>query len=250
MFYENNIIICLKKKFLSIKNKGWIKSSFNGWGDCGLTFEKELGLFKNELEIPDFMGIEIKTKNAFKRPYLSLFSSNFDGKYLFNIDDFVTKYGWPDEKIKTSNVFYLIANAKTFVETPSEFKFKLTVNYNLQQVFLEISEKNNYNITSLYSWSFDILKEKIDRKLKYMAFVEAKRKLENGSIYFWYDKLSLYCCKNFDTFLSLIENNIITVRFNIGLYTDEKRYGKIHNHGISFQILVKNLNLLFDSMSF
>ena len=74
--------------------------------------------------------------------------------------------------------------------------------------------------------------------------------LNNGSIYFWYDKLRLYCCKNFDTFLSLIENNIITVRFNIGLYTDEKRYGKIHNHGISFQILVKNLNLLFDSMSF
>lgn len=58
----DNNIIKLKKIFDGIANKGWIMSSQKGTSGVGITFEKLIGKNKENFEIPDFEGIEIKTK--------------------------------------------------------------------------------------------------------------------------------------------------------------------------------------------
>ena len=54
----------LNNKFNSIKNMGWIQSIKKGSSGIGLTFEHLIGINENEFEIPDFNGIELKTKRS------------------------------------------------------------------------------------------------------------------------------------------------------------------------------------------
>lgn len=238
----------LREKFNEIKNRGWIESSCNGFGDAGLTFEKELGLFRNELEIPDFDGIEIKTKRDFSRPFICLFNANLDGEYLFNIEEFVRKYGWPDKKIKDSYNFYALLQGDKFNIVGYKWMMKINVNYHLKKVFLEIFGKNGSKSTREYSWSFELLQEKLLRKLKHLAYIKVKRKKVNGVNYFLYDEINFFELKSFDVFLNLLSNGGIKINFNVGVYRDERRYGKIHNHGVAFYIAEDNINALFKQL--
>ena len=69
----DNTFIEIKRKFLEIKNKGWIKSVRNGSTGIGATFEYLLGMEENNLEIPDYNEIEIKTKRNYSKSYTTLF---------------------------------------------------------------------------------------------------------------------------------------------------------------------------------
>lgn len=60
----------LNKKFLDIKKKGWVKSIIDGNSSVGRTFETLLGNSENSLEIPDYNGIEIKTKTSKKNIFV------------------------------------------------------------------------------------------------------------------------------------------------------------------------------------
>lgn len=64
----------LKNKFETIKKLGWIKSIRKGSTGIGATFEKLLGINENSFEIPDFDGIEIKTKRNYSNSFTSLFN--------------------------------------------------------------------------------------------------------------------------------------------------------------------------------
>lgn len=61
----NEQISLLNKKFLEIKKMGWIKSKRKGHTGVGMTFEYLIGTNENNFEIPDFNGIEIKTKRNY-----------------------------------------------------------------------------------------------------------------------------------------------------------------------------------------
>ena len=95
-------------------------------------------------------------------------------------------------------------------------------------------------------WTFDLLKEKLYRKLKNMAFVSAMRKIENDKEYFKYYKLEIYKLKSFDTFINLLKAGIIRVTFKIGVFRSGDKKGKIHDHGTGFDIEEKNLYKLYD----
>ena len=58
--------------------------------------------------------------------------------------------------------------------------------------------------------------------------------------------MKLYKLKDFDTFIDLLNKGIIRVSIKIGVFRDEKRFGKIHDHGTSFGIQEQNLNKLYD----
>ena len=80
----NECINDLKLKFNTINERGWIKASSHGNGNVGITFENELGKERENLPIADYKGIEIKTNlEENGRKYITLFSSNPDGKYIF-----------------------------------------------------------------------------------------------------------------------------------------------------------------------
>ena len=64
----------LKTKFEKIQNMGWIKSCCKGLGGIGNTLEELIGVNRNDFEIPDYFGIEIKTKRAYSISHTCLFS--------------------------------------------------------------------------------------------------------------------------------------------------------------------------------
>lgn len=70
----------LKKEFGEISKKGYIKGIYNSLSSIGRTFENELGLSRSEFSIPDYYGIEIKTRRAYSKSAITLFNAVPDGK--------------------------------------------------------------------------------------------------------------------------------------------------------------------------
>ena len=76
----------LKKEFQKISKKGYIKGIYNNLSSIGRTFETELNLPENEFGVPDYYGIEIKTRRAYSKSYITLFNAVPDGEDLFEIE--------------------------------------------------------------------------------------------------------------------------------------------------------------------
>ena len=97
---EDNIKLLIEK-FEQIKNNGWTISKFKGTGGAGNHFEFLIGKNEDNYSIPDFYGIEIKTKfiNS-TQPYIGLFTAIPYGEDFFEIQRLNSLYGYPDKKIK------------------------------------------------------------------------------------------------------------------------------------------------------
>ena len=93
------------KKFKKIQKRGYIKGMYqNKLNAGGLTLEY---LFDKEIDnkyIPDFKGIELKTKARFSHYPYTLFTLPFDGPKKHEALDIATKYG----KSTFSNTSYFI----------------------------------------------------------------------------------------------------------------------------------------------
>lgn len=224
----------------------WIKSTEKGSAAVGLTLESLLGKEKENFEIPDYHGIEIKCKYSTSENYINLFSAAPDS-YLFEIKRLVNNYGYPSNdfpEYKVLNVSVL-GNRKT--KLPSGYYFKLSVNWKTKQLVLNVYNQNQSLIDCDCSWSFDMLKEKIERKLSSLAFIKAERKWNEieKAVYFKYNEVNFYKLKSFNRFVSLLEMGKIRVMFKIGIYKKGPKKGKIYDHGTSFAIKDCNLEDLF-----
>ena len=236
----------LKKEIQVILNRGWIKGEGKGTSSAGLTFESLIGKTVDNLEIPDYHGIEIKTKYATKHLYMTLFNATPDS-FLFEIKRIHEKYGYPDKKNKNYKVFNVSIYGNTAITISEIYMMKLYVDQNLKQVVLKITDKNNYTTDTLTAWSFEIIHEKLVRKFQYLLFVKTERKWDKGD-YYRYSKAILSKLKDFDEFLKLIESGDIRITFKISVFRSGKRIGQIHDHGTSFDIHEGAINKLFDTV--
>ena len=233
-------------KFYEIKNKGWIKSIRDDFGGIGITFEKLLGIESNELEIPDFGEIEIKTKTSSSNSQTSLFNCVPTGPHYHEVERLKELYGYPDSVLKSSNVLNVELKCNKMVKIKSNFYFMIKINYELKKIYLFIFDKSKSLIEKEVYWDFDILEEKLYRKLKYMAIIIANKKMINGKKYFKYYKMEVLRLKDFETFIKLIEDGVINISFKIGVFRAGKKAGKIHDHGTSFAINEYNINKLYE----
>ena len=122
--------------------------------------------------------------------------------------------------------------------------YRIKVDRTKQLIRLLISNYNTTYIDSSISWSFDYLRDKLYRKLKYLALVYAKSKFIDGEEYFLYNRIAFFKLRGFDSFLDLIENGKIHIQFNArSIYSNGKH--KIHDHGTAFKIHERDVQLLF-----
>lgn len=231
-----------------IKNKvitnEWIESKDKGKGGVGITLESLLQKERENFEIPDYKGIEIKAKYSKRETYITLFSAVPDS-YLFEIKRLVQEYGYPDSQFPQFKVFNLSVYGNRRIKTRNNY-FKLYVDWKKKQVILRVYDKNLNIIDELTSWSFEILQEKLERKLSKLALVHAERKFEHNVVYFKYTDIEFYKLISFERFLTLIENGMIKITFRIGVYKDERRFGQIYDHGTAFSIDESDISRLFD----
>lgn len=167
------IIKELNDKMDNIENLGWAESKFKGTGAIGLTFENLIGKEPENFEIPDYKGIEIKTKLVSSHPYIRLFSASPDS-YLFEIQRIYKEYGFLNKNNK--KIFCLCIKANEIISIKNKYYFKLIVDKQKQKIFLNVLDNFSGSIDKNISWSFELLTEKIQRKLTYLAVVEAIQK--------------------------------------------------------------------------
>lgn len=235
----------LGEKFQKIKKMGWIESIKKGSSSAGVMFESLLGIENNCFSIPDYEGIEIKTKqNKSNYEYITLFSAVPDS-YLMEIPRLVETYGYPDKELPDCKILNISVSATKNRIICGRYYFKLVTNYKKKVLYLSVLDIKTRNIDRFTSWSFELLEEYLYRKLKYLAFVSVDRKFEHGIVYFRYSNITFYKLKSFEQFLKLIEYGKIEVGFSIGVYKNGEHKGKINNHGTQFRIRVRNLEHLF-----
>lgn len=237
-------LISLREKFENIKAKGWIESLRKGTTGIGYTFETLIGKEEEQFPIPDYRTIEIKTRFRNSKENIGLFTAAPDGDYLFATKKIYDTYGYPDSKNPNYKVFYARINNK-WRYAGKNCKFKLFTDKTNKQIRINVMDKN-YTITDPeVSWSFQLIKEKIELKLKYIAIVKADTYFNFNKQYFKYYNITFYMIKSYETFIKLLENGIINITFMIGVYRSGKKEGMMNNHGIRFDIAEEDLEKLF-----
>lgn len=209
----NNLI----KKFNKIKNLGWVKSERKGTSGIGYTFEKLIGKKEDNFFLPDFQGIEIKTKRNFSKGYLTLFNLTPDGDYLFPIEYIRNKYGYSDKEIPNQKVFQYSVSNENKASFMNKF-FKLKVDYNNQKIGLEIVNLLDYSKDTSISWSFKEIKERLYNKISYLAIVKTNIETKNEVDYIRYYDMKIYKLRDLSTFIKPIENGTIRITFKIGIF--------------------------------
>ena len=237
----------LYEKFKKIKSMGWIESMRRGTTGIGYTFERLLGKEEEQFPIPDYGCIEIKTKFRNSKYPIGLFCATPDGDYLFPMKRLYERFGWPQSKYKDVNgrVFYAEMNAVCYTHAGMNYQFKLYVDRINRLIKVYAYSKKTGVIDPEISWSFDFLRDKIERKLKYLALVRADAHNEVEKQFFYYDSITFYILRDFETFISLIENGTIKVIFNVGCYSSGPKKGKMDNRGATFNIAQEDLENLF-----
>ena len=243
-------VLKLKTNFEKIKSIGWIKTKRNGSTGVGYTFEKLLNLEENSLEIPDYNSIEIKTQRIKSNSYVSLFNAAPDGNCLFSIEKLRNNYGYPDKVLKIYKVIHCDIFGDRLKNLGSKYKIKLKIDWINQEIQAVILDNCLQIANNEISWSFTLLKEKLLRKMNYLAFIRADNKFINDVEYFKYTQLNIYKLKSFDKFVELIEKGIIKVTIKIGVVRYGEHKGKTDNHGTGFSISRQDLTKLYDEIKF
>ena len=237
-------LISLRDKFEKIKKMGWIESMRKGTTGIGYTFEWLLGKPEESFPIPDYGSIEIKTRYKNSKRDITLFNATPDGDYLFPIKRIYERFGIKDKEYPNCKKFY--ANISTIPHyTGIYYKFKLVVDEDEEKIKILVIDNNNKCIDPKISWSFQFLKEKLERKLKYLALVKAECYCNIEKQFFHYYEITFYMMKNFNTFIDLLKKGIIKTTFMIGFYKSGPKFGEMNNHGVGFDIAEEDLPKLF-----
>ena len=235
-----------QKTFKKIRKKGWVESKRKGKTGIGYTFEELLCKKEDNLPIADFQGIEIKTThNYIKNKIIHLFNATPDGDYLYPIKEIHEKLGYPDKNNPTYKVFNMDVTTKEFTRIGYSKKMILQVDYKNSKIYLKVIGKNKEYENMKISWSFELLKERIDYKIKKLALVGANTIKENKIEKFKYTGYKMYEIKSFNDFIKCIEEGYIIITFKIGYYKTGNKKGQLHDHGTGFSINYKDIDKLY-----
>lgn len=238
----------LKREFLRIKSMGYVKSTRKGPTGIGKTFEDLLGKKEDRESLPDYHGIELKTKRAYTKSYTTLFSLTPEGDDEYQVKRLRDKYGYfinNGSKIKVL-MCSIQANCSTFVA--NKYLFKLDVDREKERIVLNIANQNFTVIDRKSYWSFELIKSRLERKLPYLALVKAWTNHKDGVEYYKYYDIDFYKLKTFEEFLNLLESGTIRITFKVGVYKQGPFKNQINDKGTSFEIQEIDFCKLFDKL--
>ena len=237
-------LISLRSKFQKIKDSGWIESKRQETTGIGYTFETLIGKEEEQFPIPDYGTIEIKTRYRNSKENIGLFTAAPDGDYLFNTKRMYDEYGFPDKMYPEFKVFYAKMGSKLRY-AGMNYQFKLHVDKCKEQIRIIAVDKAGKIIDTEVSWTFDMLRKKVENKIKYLAFIKADSIFRHDKQYFKYYNLTFFMIRGFNTFIELIEADIINATFMVGFYKTGSKRGMMYNHGVRFDISEEDLEKLF-----
>ena len=234
----------LLKKFYKIKKLGYVKSQRQGHTGIGYTFEKLIGKEEESFCIPDFNSIEIKTKHKYGKQDLTLITAEPDSEIVSPVKQLVEKYGYADKNMPKYKILNIPLSTTSSTYLGNNIFFKLQVNNKKERIELIIVKNKIKMQTNIY-WTFQMLQERIERKLKHLAIVFANSKQIKKEEYLYYNEINFYKLKSFNTFISLVENGDIKIYIRTGIFKSGKRIGELKNRGTCFKIAISNIEKLY-----
>lgn len=241
----NGEILKLKKEFERIAKKGYIKGIYNCLSSIGRTFENELNLPMNKEGIPDYNGIEIKTRRTYSKSAITLFNAVPDGEKKLEVERLKNTYGYPYKKDRRYKVLYFDAYANKLTFGGIKYQYKIDVDRKEKKVYLCVYNRYEELIERKVYWSFKYLEKKISTKLNFLAIINAWTKEIDNWNYFKYYKIDFYILKNFKKFIDLLEDGTIKITFKVDICLDEKNYGKTYDHGCGFRLNETDITKLY-----
>ena len=243
-----NIINKLKKEYEEISKKGYIRGIYNNISSIGLTFENELNLPRNKESIPDYYGIEIKTRRTYSKSAITLFNAVPDGTAKYEVERIKETYGYPYKNDKKYKALYVDVYANKLTFGGIKYQYKLDVDRENEKIYLCVYNKEKVLLERSVYWSFKYIENKLITKLTYLAIINAWPKQIGGWNYFKYYKIEFYRLKGFEILLEILEQGIIKVTLKVDIYLDKVRYGKTYDHGCGFAVQEKDIIKLFNKI--
>lgn len=237
----------LIRRFLLVRDIGWVSSHRSNNTGIGKTFEDLMGITENNNPGPDFEEFEIKTQRDETNSPITLFTlaPTFPAKANALIRD---RYGVPYadsprmKKIHTS----LFADRKN--SYADKYAFKLLNDEEGRCVRIEVYDLHSgILLDNSIGYTYDRIQKKLFQKLTNLFCVNADRRFENGIEEFRFTDAAIYTKPSLERFLSILEDGRIQYDIRIGSYSTGKYAGKPHDHGSGFRLKESYLFDLFDS---
>ncbi len=230
-----------KELYEQVKKMGWIPSHRKGNTGIGKTFEDLIHKKEDNLALPDFKNIEIKSQRNASSSMITLFTKSPD--YPKKVNSFLREnFGNFSKEYDGKKILHTTVSTKHFNTHVSGNDFKILIDKDNRRLVLQVRKHETQEI--IYEnayWSFENLEKALIKKLKFIAVIGADEKVENSVNYFLYNKLQLITGLTFENFLNALENGDIFVDIRIGVYNTGKNIGKTHDHGTGFRIKLDTL---------
>lgn len=167
---------------------------------------------------------------------------------MFEIKRLKEKYGYPDSILKNMKVLNVSVYANNYLKIGMNYLFKLMVDRENKKLYLNVFDKNGKLIDNETFWSFELLEEKLIRKLQLLAVIDVLTQKNNNIEYYKYIEINFYKLKDFESFIYLIEKGYIRIIFKVSVFRTGKRLGQTHDHGTGFEIKEEDLKKLYYSI--
>ena len=223
-----------------INQKKWYKIDNTNYNSAGLLLERILGIEKNDLPIPDYGDTELKTKFNDSLYDMTLFHAAPDS-YLFEIKRIYNTYGYPSPSNNDDRVFLSSFSCTKITQLGINIAAKLFIDWESQKLVLKFYNFSTNTIDDKVSWSFEMLKQKLELKLKKLCYVYVERKYIDKKMYCKFYKYIMYEYKGFESFFKSLQYGHICVKFCINTFKSGKKIGQMHDHGTCFDIGYENL---------
>ncbi|MCL4392106.1 MvaI/BcnI family restriction endonuclease [Patescibacteria group bacterium] len=218
----------IKKSLKELSMKGWIESNRRHDTGIGKTLEDHLGIKENNIALPDFGVMELKSQRIGTPSMITLFTKSPEGITNAEIRK---RFGYPDSEFSRIKILHqTIDNGKM---NSMGFHCKITEKQNK----LFIMKKDEV----LGFYDLDFLKQKAIEKIgNGLILVLAESKEEDGKEYFHYEEA--YLLRNLDL-SKLLSYSKYDIR--LGVYHSGKNKGRFHDHGSAFRIEERSISKLF-----
>lgn len=236
----------LLTKFMRIRNQGLVKSLRDGYSGIGYTFETLIGKKEDDSFLPDYKGIEIKTKLGYSKTPITLFTLIAEKNGASATEYLLNTFGYPNSKDRNLKSFAANVWRNREDLACGRYYFNLKVIEDLNKIVLFAYNTDYDLVDSCVYWNLDEIRNRLVTKLNCMAYIKGYPYTVNGEKYYKYISLNFYKLRSFEKFIELINDNKIHITINITTYTDEERYGQIHDCGCAFKIDLNYIDELFE----
>lgn len=218
----------IKRALKQLSQEGWIKSNRKHNTGIGKTLEDRLGIKENNIALPDFGVMELKSQRMNTASMMTLFTKSPEGITNAEIR---RRFGYPDREFPTIRILHqTIENGRK----------------NAMGFHCKIDEKRSTllilkNKKTLGYYSLEFLRKKAIEKIgNGLILVRAETKKIRGNEHFHYK--DAYLLKEIDP-MKFIAHSKYDIR--LGVYHSGTKAGQPHDHGSAFRLTEKALPLLF-----